>query len=186
MGSTNWTTTQLKLKRHNLNYEFNPQLNSLKLGGINTTRYQLIYVFLPTAIGMAILSLIFTGIFSDGSNLKMWLGTGACFLAAIYGIYTVSRMKNSNKDIKIFHPDKIILDGENYTEIPANKIKSIESRVSKTKQEFHGEVVLSTKDNKEYVLLGLIDDDSRLISDDLEYFSDYLTSLLNGGKENEC
>jgi hypothetical protein len=179
MDNLNWRTTELKLKRYKLTYEFDQVNQMLVLGGFNSRRYQVLLVVLPMTLGLLFSVAALSGIFDEISTWKLWFFTSIGFLAAGYGLFTIKRLKNSNQGEKFISNNKISIQGTTNVEILMKNIESIEYNItSPTKQEFYGEIVVFTKNQEQHVLLGIIGKDNKFLRDDLEYLRNFIISIV--------
>jgi len=149
MNNTNWTTTELKLKRYKIKHTYNATENSLEIGGIKLTYYQLTYVGIPFLLTAILAIMTFSNIFSAGAVWKIFLIGFACLLAGFYGIFKVDRMAKSNKGKKTIKKD-----------------------------EYHGELCLISE-NSTKVLIGITDEHSKFIVEDLSYIKSFILKTLS-------
>ncbi|WP_027419643.1 hypothetical protein [Crocinitomix catalasitica] len=179
MTNINWNTTELKLDRLNVKFDYDGITNRLRIGGINKLRIIAIYVGIPLFL------LIITGgigifnLTNGMADFKVLLIVAAMLLASIYGFFTVRRLIESNKNSSILSRGIIQIKGDDIIELKSHYIDKFDFEIdSAEKQGFHGIIKVYSHNSEEYKILGLMSDDGRLLRDDLAYLVKFFNQLV--------
>lgn len=169
-----------KLRRHKISYSKNNEEIIIGQAKKDILTYIVIGI-LPLAF--VIWSVLYLIIYTNKFRLEMLhLLVALIFLIGIgsFNLIKHHRKKNANRATKVFLKDKIIIKTPTKEHLlNSNTIKEIRvSNIPLDKENYEGNLFIVDTENKIHHILGFHDKNERYVSDDLQWFSDFILTQI--------
>lgn len=152
-------------------------VDDVELGGGHNIKFlKRYYFFIPLVIGSII---IITGFLIDFILLKF---CGVPFLLyAIYGIGQINIAIKENRNTTVISNGEIkISNNDIVTTLYSKDIKEYEIKMESLDDELQlGDLLLIDIENNEHLILTLIDDELRILKDNLDFLKDFIQTKMN-------
>lgn len=176
----NWITTRLKLERRKVRFSYEEDSNQLTILGFHRFRYQLLLIYLPFGLALVLIIMALSPLTILLNAEAYWLFSTLMIFIGSFGINTVERMNRSNTGTKIIKKGRVtISNGTEHVELTDQTISHFHvTHSGNSRAGYHAELLVSAKDEKQYVLLGLQDESRNTLLVDLDYIAAFLEILV--------
>ncbi|RIV68259.1 hypothetical protein [Flagellimonas aequoris] len=178
-------TFRLKLKRYNIHFQYNENLNQIEIGKSLNNNRKLILGIVLLSVGL-VLFIVATGLLLDigpssklTKKLFLLIPIGVMYLGGAE-IFKYIKLKKNNKR-KIISPTSIIIQEGEETHIKKEQISDLDYFIENVEDtgEPVGSLYLLTKpSNEKIILLTLYDKDYKYLKNDLIFLKDSIKEYM--------
>jgi hypothetical protein len=152
-------------------------VDDIEIGGGNNIEYlKLYYLYLPLVIGSII---ILVGFIIDFNLFKV---CGVPFLLyAVYGLGQINMAIRNNRNTTIISNGEIRISmNDVVTTLNSNYIKDYKIKMEPYDDTMYvGHLLIIDKENKQHLILRLIDDELSTLKDNLNFINDFIQFKMN-------
>ena len=173
-------TLNLKLKRHKLKFDYDPEKDSIELAGVKADVKTPIIALLMILLGIAIL-LVMIFVIKMRIRIVSGLIAGTPIAAGVVMFGNLIRRRKDNKNRKIITREHIYLSNKkSEITIPTSDIARIAYRVdgSGDSHVSNGHLFAQLKSGEEVKLLGLMGENIKYLDDDFAYAQRIISRFL--------